>query len=279
MSYSTFDRFGGSVTKFKRPSGGLAVDSGTLDFGFKRGDFSFLVGAHPTEQLFDNKFVKPSIAASSSKSEPCLQPRLAQFRHPAPAREAMLQAVPGLHDRMEAHRIITRKTVLNRLALRQKALDRSLSEAPHFPPVRMSVHKEDGPQALFSSTALGSASLTIAPGSPEDISTVAASEVSRDVYTRHGWLGKSRGSTTSSTMSSCTRGASSEDRDTPALATSSRRSAQLQRKPRKQWRVCPENSFALDPLTFLPVPKPGPAGQKALEWEASRMEVIAAEPR
>jgi len=278
MSYSTLDRFGGISTTYAHGRGGGPTASGGKswwpDFGPGTHDFSSQDKSHPTETIFE-KIVKPANWSQNARpASSSVQPVASQFRHPVPAREAMLhKAEPSAEAKYAAHAVTERQSALRRMEVRQRRVDAWMGPAP----IRMSaaalqeallreptqLRVPEGPRRSRSEAAV------------RDLSTSSASEASRAIYEMHGYtpIGRSKPSIGSSgvrrhtPLSQSTMLYQGEVSGTHALDDSGGRSRRSgPRKPSKQWQTCPDSSYVWDPQSFLPVPRGGWNAQMPTRW-------------
>lgn len=256
MSYSTLDRYGGFTNKYVYGRGGgpgAGQGSGVWwpDFGPGQRDFSAQDRSHPAETIFEN-VVAPGKWSTKVRCAPSQPLEAVQMRHPAPAREAMLEVKPSLEAKLAAHEVTERQCALRRAELRQRRMDSWLGEAP--------ISSSEGRTRSRSETSLG-----------------AGTQVSREIYEKHGFLvGRSKGQIADghtgvlmrrqhTPLSLRTMMISSESLAQPSASTSSSQRPSL-RKYEKQWLSTPGKSFIFDPTTFLPVPRGGWDSQPPTSW-------------
>mmetsp|Transcript_8263 Transcript_8263/g.18867 ORF Transcript_8263/g.18867 Transcript_8263/m.18867 type:complete len:304 (-) Transcript_8263:120-1031(-) len=276
MSYSTYDKHGGISTHYAHGRGG-GPGAGTgrtwwPDFGPATRDFSAQDRSHPTETIFE-RVVKPGKwSATKSPGTSPASPVAAAFRNPQPARDALLtKAEPTPEAKRAAKAVTERQAALRRLEMRQRRVDSYLGAAP--------VH--------MTATTLSEARHARSESCLRDVNSSQASEVSRDVYERHGYLvGRSKGS-----IADGSSGAHSRKHNPlsytamlfggKVVGDSSSRSKKgfVPRRPSKQWKTCPESSFIFDRELSLPVPRGGWNLQRATKWpdpeNAGNREYIA----
>jgi len=252
MSYCTQDRHGAFFTNYTSQKSSEVVGTGKTwwpDYGPSLRDHSYQEKYAPHHHIFE-KVVKPAVVGKP-RGQPLLERQPTQFRHPAPAREAMMMKDwPTNEDRLAAKEVTDRQTALRLQEVRQRKIESWLEPAP----IRMaSVNAPHRPRSLLRAS------------SEPSLSNVASAKVSRETYERLGYLvGRSKGSIADGKTGVGPR------RHNPLSLNSlmftgsvmegvrSRSSRSLQpRKPSKQWRLCPESSFVFDPRTCLPVPRGG----------------------
>eukprot|EP00928_Gymnodinium_smaydae_P001436 TRINITY_DN10530_c0_g1_i2.p1 TRINITY_DN10530_c0_g1~~TRINITY_DN10530_c0_g1_i2.p1 ORF type:complete len:311 (-),score=55.36 TRINITY_DN10530_c0_g1_i2:283-1215(-) len=264
MSYSVQDRYGGLCTTYNNSLG----PSGTgrtwwPDYGPTTQAFSFQEKQHPTETIFE-KVVKPFTRQGASASAPELSPLRPQFRHPQPAREAIHQGEPDGAAKLAAHAVTSRQASLRRMEVRQRRIDKWIGDPPNRVGARDALSVSEGrPSAMFGSSLSNS-----------QLSSAQASQVSREVYERHGFLvGRSKGSIADGGRGARPRKANTLSFHAMLMAGgsgNSRPSRPSSKKPSGQWRICPESSFVFDPRSFLPVPRGGWDAQLPLEWPEAK---------
>mmetsp|Transcript_91607 Transcript_91607/g.165419 ORF Transcript_91607/g.165419 Transcript_91607/m.165419 type:complete len:305 (+) Transcript_91607:69-983(+) len=260
MSYSTLDRYGGITNKYAfQRSGAGAPACGTggrqwwPDFGPTTKDFSAQDRSHPAETIFEKVIVAGKWNANRKPQVVGGPLEALQLRHPNPAREATLHKEhPAVDVKLAAHEAICRQGALRAAEVRQRRIDQWAGEAP----IRMNV--------------------TNRSQSETSLDTAGSSQVSRDVYQRHGFLvGRSRGA-----IADGLNGAGVHHRKhnslsyqkmlfsgnltETAVSSSSRKSGN--RRYDKQWRTSPEKSFVWDPTSFLPKPRGGWDSQHPAKW-------------
>lgn len=260
MSFTTMDRFGGISVTYAHARGGSgaggSVNSWWPDSFPGASDFSHQNKSHPTESMFD-RIVRPRRWSTSERSPSAPEPLAPQFRHPAPAKEAIFhQSVPMLDRKREAHEFTVKQAALRRAELKQQRVDAYGLDAPINVPAAPSSASD---RTIARSRSDSGCSIH---------SSVHASSISREVYEKHGFLvGRNGGSMADGKDGIMPR------RHNPLSFHAmifkgdlvgeggSRNSRQSSRsrppKPSKQWQTCPSNSFMLDPATSLPVPRGG----------------------
>lgn len=267
MSYVTQDRHGACTIKYATIKSKEVVGTGKTwwpDYGPSLRDHSFLEKFAPHHHIFE-KVVKPH-TVGKTPNPPRLEREPAQFRHPAPGREAMLLKDQPTHERRLAAKEVTdRQSAIRMMEVRQKKIDSWLEDAP----IRMAATGSSKAKALR-----GSQSAPALPSKPSE----ASAQHSREVYEKLGFLvGRSKAATTGgfSGVTNATR------RHNPLslnalmfsgnVVDSSRASRSLSRtslpkKPSGQWKVFPESGFVFDPKTSLPVPRGGWNSQPQTSW-------------
>lgn len=264
MSYSTLDRYGGLSTTYAyaRGGGGAAVGTGSKgmwwpDYGPTTKDFSQQRRSHPAESIFEGIMEPRHWDANREKKEVPPSPESTQFRHPVPAREAMLKAEPSLETKIAAHEVTQRQGALRRAEARQKRIDSWLDEAP------IRLPGGAGPQArhIRSESSLDSGS---------------CSRVSRETYEKFGFLvGRSRGSIADGKDGSLSLRSRNSLALTEMLFDKKQlsRSVEKLRTPKessrkyvKPWQTMPESGFVFDPKSFLPIPRGGWDTQVPERW-------------
>jgi len=263
MSYSTLDRNGGIHTTYAHArgggQGGCTGQTWWPDFGPGSRDFSAQQRSHPSEVIFE-RIVKPAKWSTREKAATSAPPMAQQFRNPQPARDALLNKTePCVETKLAAHAVTERQAALRRLEVRQRRMDAWLADAP--------IHSREA--SLYDSSGRSRSEPSL-----KELSSSQASQVSRDVYERHGYLvGRSKGSIADGSSGARPR------RHNPLsysammfsgnlLGDSSGRSKRSYRprKPSKQWRTSLESSFVFDPQTSLPVPRGGWNSQRPSRW-------------
>mmetsp|Transcript_81076 Transcript_81076/g.224337 ORF Transcript_81076/g.224337 Transcript_81076/m.224337 type:complete len:307 (-) Transcript_81076:159-1079(-) len=262
MSYSTLDSHGGISTTYAHARGGVHTQGPGRtwwpDFGPGTRDFSAQERSHPSEAIFE-KIVKPGKWSTREKSIPNPEPVAARFRSPQPARDAMQDQAPSIERKLAAHAVTERQAALRRMEMRQRRVDSWLEDAP----VRMNA-------STLSEVSWHSSS----EPSLRELSTSQASQVSRDVYQRHGYLvGRSKGSIADGVSGARPR------RHNPLSYSAMMFSGDLYgspshktgkmfrpRKPTQQWRMRPESRFVFDPRSCLPVPRGGWNSLPPTKW-------------
>jgi len=252
MSYVTYDRHGAPTAHYASMKSREPVGHGKTwwpDFGHGIRDHSYQEKYMPHHHIFE-KVVKPH-TTGRDLGPPPLERQPAQFRHPAPAREALLQDQPTNEKRLAAKEVTEKQGALRILENRQRKIDSWLEDAP----IRMA--------AAASSSSKGKAIRS------HSAPSVGAAQITRGTYEKLGYVvGKSKGSTADGNL-----GAHGSTRRHNPLsfnslmfsgsvvdgnrATKSLSHSALPRKPRNQWKALPENSFVFDPRTSLPVPRGG----------------------
>lgn len=266
MSYSTLDRYGGIKTVYasarERGPSGSTGPTWWPDFGPSTHDFSSQPRSHPSEHIFDH-VMQPKKWSTAPKSAPNLGPPVAtQMRDPDPARNALFnKTVPSVDVKLAAHAVTERQASLRRLEMRQRAVDSWVQDAP----VRMTMASlSDASRRSRSESALQDVSM----------SSSAASQVSRDVYEKHGYLvGRSKGNIADGMSGGSQRRHNPLSYNsmmfTGSLLGDPNGRAKTRSGPKKasgQWKTCPDSSYVLDPRTCLPVPRGGWASQPPDKW-------------
>lgn len=249
MSYSITDRYGGIVSSYHPAPGVTACGQKTWwpDFGPGVRDFSAQERSHPTDSIFRTQV--------ECRRRPAAQTLASQFRHPAPAREALLiTAQPSVETKLAAHEFTEKQSALRRLEVQQKRIDKWIQE----PPIRR-IQSEPG--SLMDASRNTSASSS-------------ALEANRSVYEKHGYLvGRHTGS-----VADGLGGLSGKRRANSMSFSAMLFKGELveevrkprRKKPSKQWHVTPASRYVFDPTTFLPVPRGGWDAQVPTEWPALR---------
>jgi len=268
MSYTTYDKHGAQRTHYSSMKSREVVGTGNTwwpDFGPGIRDHSFQHKYALHHHLFE-KAVKPHTTGRTARSEG--PPIGAQFRHPAPAREAMIsKGHPDREEHLAAHTFFQKQASLRRLEARQKRVDSWLETAP----IRMTLPAHDTKAAMRAALAASDSKALSRTASEPSLSFEAGAEVSREVYGRLGYLvGRSKGSPADGYNGARNR------RHNPisfnalmfggGVVDSKRSRAAMPRKPSKQWHVCPESRFVFDPKTSLPVPRGGWDAQPPTSW-------------
>jgi len=297
MSYSTLDRFGGIKTSYQHrqgnPSSALQAKTWWPDFGPGK-DYSFLPRAHPADTIFDKVVSHGKWDATKTRTPQSPEKTPAQFRHPEPANEAMLQKAMPTKEVTFAAKAVTQKQAALRMAeMRQRRVDSWCGQAP----IRMAASSSLGGKkelAMYGDlTDMGTGVPQLSRSEPSlrlESGSVKAASMSRELYEQHGYLvGRSRGQIADG------KGGLQPRKHVPLSAhaqrfgndpsgPSNRRTGP--KKPSKQWRATPECSFVFDPTTFLPVsrggsqlldktdkwPEPPAAGRRALTHPGSAFE-------
>lgn len=263
MSYVTTDKHGGSFTHYSSVKSKEVVGTGNTwwpDFGPGIRDHSYQEKYAPHHHIFE-KVVKPHTVVRT-RSEPA--PISTQFRHPAPAREAMLhKADPTREEHLAAHEFFQKQASLRRLEARQRRMDKWLDTAP----IRLTA--PDNSKAAMRALAMQDSKAAARSRSETSLSSEACGEASREVYERLGYLvGRSKGAPADGQKGARQR------RHNPLSFNAlmfgggmvdSKRS-RGPRKPSKQWRMLPESGFVFDPKTSLPVPRGGWDAQPPTSW-------------
>jgi len=251
MSYCTVDRYGGFTNTYAHARGGGENSRSTgrtwwPDFGPSTRDFSAQPRSHPSEAIFDS-VIAPGKWSTRERVAPSAETLAPKFRNPQPARAAMLSPSPSAEEMLSAHAATERQSALRRMELRQRRVDSWLEQSP--------ISKKSSP--LAEKRTRSEPSL--------ELSSSQASQVSREVYQRHGFLvGRSKGSIADGVngaqprrhnpLSLSSMMFSGDMMGSPGRKT---RRAFRSRKPTQQWRMSPESRYVFDPQICLPVPRGG----------------------
>lgn len=264
MSYSRMDRFGELTTSYAPTAAGSGERTWWPDFGPSTQDFSQQRRSHPSDMIYE-KIMEPKSWSTQERPRVPQGPASgAQFRNPAPARQALLETGTSADRKLAAHVTTERQLGLRRLEMRQRRVDSWAGTAP----VHVSPYLPGSGSGTAPLEPLGS--LLGSQSEPSlGLSTLAASSVSRDVYERHGYLvgrsqgsiadGRSGGGDTRRRHNPLSLQSMLMPKDSGSLRSSSTttRVRMGPRKPGGQWRACPESRYIFDPRTFLPVPRGG----------------------
>eukprot|EP00440_Ansanella_granifera_P020270 gb/GFBE01022021.1/.p1 GENE.gb/GFBE01022021.1/~~gb/GFBE01022021.1/.p1 ORF type:complete len:276 (+),score=47.05 gb/GFBE01022021.1/:1-828(+) len=246
MSYSTLDRYLQPTNKYAYargggPPGGTGMRCWWPVYGPGTMDFSAQDKSHPSETIFDKVIAPKKWSANASRSRVPPQEiiQAAQMRHPAPAREALLRDKehPDIEVKLRAHEVTQRQGALRRAEMRQRRIDAWAGE----PPIRLAATMSEGLRRTRSESS---------------INTLGASQVSREVYERNGFLvGRTKEQPRRSKPLSYQSMMFAGD-----LMNSTDSGTRIGSRPRKydmQWKTLPESKFVFDPKSFLPVPRGG----------------------
>merc|ERR1719454_1138127 len=140
MSYCIQDKYGGLAVSYHPPlgTGGTAAKTWWPDYGPSVREFSHQPATHPTQTIFE-KVLKPHTyfgtpGAPRPPEEPDVRTQVnVQFRHPRPAREAILstndfKAGAALQAKQWAHETTQKQASLKRLEMRQRRVDAWLGD-------------------------------------------------------------------------------------------------------------------------------------------------------
>eukprot|EP00933_Yihiella_yeosuensis_P059734 TRINITY_DN6134_c5_g1_i1.p1 TRINITY_DN6134_c5_g1~~TRINITY_DN6134_c5_g1_i1.p1 ORF type:complete len:323 (+),score=49.21 TRINITY_DN6134_c5_g1_i1:202-1170(+) len=265
MSYSTLDRYLNIKTTYAFTRGGPGAGQGKgmwwPDFGPGQKDFSAQKSSHPSDTIFENVVEPGNWNAHKVHRRPEKVLEGHQIRHPAPSTEALYQEEIKKEDKLRAHEVNNLRGRIIAAEKRQKRIDSWAGEAP----IRMA--------ATQSSSAMRRSR-----SDSSMLKTDSCSQVSRDVYERHGFLvGRHKGSIADgktgvlaprrhNPLSMHTMMYSGEVVNGTGGASASGRVPRQPHRYVKQWQTTPERQFKFDPKTFLPVPRGGWNSQPPQEW-------------